>query len=424
MLKRAFWSPWKLEKYQNENLRKVVRYAYANVLFYRRKFREAGIKPEDVKTVSDLSKLPIIRRRDIRENLRDFISRKYDMTSLKMLRTSGSTGQPLFLYISSTENYFRKAKHLRANITCGQKPWDKWVVITSPHHFGEVSKLQRTLGIYAPVSVSVFEDVKQQVSILEKIKPDILDGYSSSLYLLAKELKGCGHKGIKPKFIIGGAELIDSSQIKLIEEVFNVPFYDQYACIEVERIAWQCPERIGYHLDADTVIIQFVDEDGEEVSLGETGEIVCTSLFNFAMPLIRYAVGDIGTPNNERCTCGRSFPLMKMVEGRKDSLIFLSDGRILSPRVFTIAISTFRFYKVIDQYRIVQRKKDLFEIFVKIKDNAVNVDVFERELVKHLRKTINIPADLADFKINFVEKIPLDKSGKFTIVISELSKSV
>lgn len=424
MMKRAFWPKDRLEKHQNKMLEQIVRYAYTKVPFYHKKFREASIKPEDVRTVEDLNKLPIIKKSEIRENLGDVISRDYNIANLKMLRTSGSTGQPLFLYISDSENEFRKAKHLRANISCGQKPWDRWVTITSPHHFGEASKIQRILGIYAPIPISVFDDVAQQVSAIERINPDILDGYSSSLFLLAKEVKRKGVEIIKPKFIIGGAELIDNSSIRFIEKVFDAPLYDQYACIEVERIAWQCPERVGYHLDADTVIVQYVDDDGEEVSSGESGEIVCTSLFNFAMPLIRYAVGDVGKPSNEECPCGRTLPLMKVVEGRKDSILVLPDGRLVSPRAFSVAVSTFKFYEYIEQFRIVQKKKDFLELFIKMKDFDVNRDMFERELVSHLRRTINIPIDLVDFKVNFVDKISLDESGKLMIVVSELSKSV
>jgi phenylacetate-CoA ligase len=422
-MKRAFWPSVKLEKYRNESLKKVIKYAYDKVPFYHMKFRKLGIKPEDIKTVDDLNKLPIIRKNEIRENLKDFISSDYDFNSLRVIRTSGSTGQPLSIYISGVENEFRKAKHLRANISCGQKPWDKWVTITAPHHFGEATKLQRLFKFYAPIPISVFEDVGRQVSLLEEMQPDILDGYSSSLFLLANEVKRRGIKTIKPKFIIGGAEMISDLSVKWVEDAFNAPFYDQYACIEVERIAWQCPERTGYHIDADTLIVQFVDDNGEEVSPGESGEIICTSLFNFAMPLIRYAVEDFGRPSDESCSCGRTLPLMKIVEGRKDSIIALPDGRLISPRVLSIAVSTFKFYNCIEQFRIVQKRKDFFEVYIRTRDVKIDKSIFEEELIKHLIKTLKTPNGLINFKVEFVENIPLDKNGKLRIVVSEISKS-
>jgi len=424
LMRSAYWSNKKLESYQNKKLKEIFSYAYRNVPFYHRKFRQLGITPCDFRGKADLNKLPIITKDEVKRNLSEMISREYNRKNLRSVSTSGSSGKPLSIYLSGAENEFRKAKHLRANISCGQKFYHRWVTITSPHHFGEATKLQKLLGVYVPIPISVFSDISFQIETLKKIKPHVLDGYSSTLLLLAKEIARRGSKPFNPLFIIGGAELIDEASRSFIEEVFEAPLYDQYACVELERIAWQCPERVGYHIDSDTIIVQFVDKNGEEVCPGEKGEVVCTSLFNFAMPLIRYAVGDVGTPSDDECPCGRSLPLMKVVEGRSDSLLFLSDGRVLSPRVFTIAVSMFKFYKIIDQYRIVQRRKDFFEVFVKMKCSDLNKDLFERELVDHLRRTIHIPVDLACFRVNFVEEFPLDKSGKFTIVVSELQKSV
>src|SRR4030042_865218 len=227
MMKRAYWDHDKLRDYQNEKLRQAVKYAFSS---------------------------------------------KFDMASLKVQRTSGSTGQPLHIYITGRENEFRKAKHLRAQMALGQKPWDKWVTITSPLHFTETTKLQRMLGFYGIYAVSVFDDIATQISKIERLRPDVLDGYSNSILLLAKEMRRKGLNTIRPKFIVSGAELIDGSSRKFVEEVFGVPFYDQYACVELERMAWQCREKDGYHIDADSIIMQFVDQNDEEVSLGEKGE--------------------------------------------------------------------------------------------------------------------------------------------------------
>jgi len=348
-----------LKKHQNKGVRRIVRYAYDHVPFYHDMFRKEGIKPSEIRTVSDLNKLPIMRREEIRKNIDRMISKEYDITRLKMLRTSGSTGKPLFFYISGSEDEFRKAKHLRANISCGQRLRDKWVLICTPLHFGVATRLQRLLGVYVPTPVSVFNDVGSQISIVEELKPDILDGYSNSLLLLAKEVEKRGRETFKPRFIIGGAELSENSSRQFIEKVFDAPFYDQYACDEMERIAWQCKEKNEYHMDTDSIIVQFVDGDGEEVSSDERGEIVCTSLFNYAMPFIRYAVGDVGVPSNEECPCGRTLPLMKLVEGRADSFIFFPDGRVLSPMALNAVGEMFKFHNNIDQYRIIQRKIDL-----------------------------------------------------------------
>lgn len=379
------------------------------------------IKPGDIRTVKDLDKVPIVKKDEIRKNFREAVSKNFDVRRLKELRTSGSTGYPLFFYVTKAEDEFRKAKHLRANISCGQKPRDKWVTITSPLHFAETPKLQRLIGLYAVTPLSVFDDVATQVSKIERLSPDILDGYSNSILLLAKEVEKRGLKTIKPKFLITGAELIAKSSREFIEDVFDASLYDQYASVELERMAWQCREKSEYHIDADSVVMQFVDEDGEEVAPGEEGEIVCTSLFNHAMPFIRYALDDIGVlSENTECACGRTFPLMKVMEGRKTSLLSLPGGRVLGPFAFMLAVWTFKHYDCIDLFRIIQKRKDLLVFRLKTKDCGSDEKKIEKELVTHLRRVLSISEDEVAFEIEFVDDIPLDKSGKFKIVVSEL----
>lgn len=421
-IKRAYWRPEEMRRHQEKSLRKVVRYAYENVPFYHRKFKEWKVNPYEINSIEDLNKIPITEKAELRSNLTSAISREFSTSSLRMLSTSGSTGKPLKVFISKKEDLVRKIKHVRANMSCGQKFWDKWAAITSPSHFSEVSSLHKKVGFFSPIFISVFESTEAQLSKIEKIKPDVLGGYSSALLLLAKESEKRGSNEIKPRIIFSGAELLDNKSRLLIEKAFDAPVYDQYAIIELERVAWQCYEKEKYHMDADFIITQFIDENCEEVSAGERGSIVCTSLFNYAMPFIRYAVGDIGVPSDEVCSCGRSLPLMEVIEGRKDSLLFLPDGRILSPRTMTIIMNSFELSRFIDQFRIIQRNPSLINLYVKMKENEKIDELnFERKLLAHIRRNLNLSASEGFLEIEFVKDLPLDKSGKFASVISELN---
>jgi phenylacetate-CoA ligase len=410
--------------HQNKCLRSVVKRAYDSVPFYRRKFDAVGVKPEQIKTVEDLSKLPLVSKSEIRQSPEDIISTDYSIDSLRVLSTSGSTGQPLRVLISKEEDGFRKAKHLRANLSCGHKFYNRWLTVTSPSHFSEVGGIQKLLHFYSPNFVSVFWDVDRQLSAICEFKPQVLDGYSSSLALLAREVKKKGVSGINPRIIFGGAELVDSISRSTIEEVFEAPFYDQYATIEFERMAWQCPERSGYHIDADSLIMEFLDSKGDEVSAGESGEIVCTSLFNYAMPLIRYKVGDFGVPSGEECPCGRALPLMSRIEGRSDSLILLPGGRALSPRTITVAMGSFHLNKYIEQFRIVQERIDRIEIDLKVEDSSVDKRIIERDLIVHFKAMLGIEGDSVTFNVVFVDDIPLNKNGKLKIIESKLDLSI
>lgn len=422
VMRHIGWSRDTLLRHQVIELKRVIKNAYDTVPFWRHKFKESGLKLGDVRTLSDLNKLPIIRKDELKRNVSQMISTKFDKNKLRKIYTSGSTGQPLTLYISSIEDEFRKARHLRANIVCGQRMRDRWVVITSPYRFEKTLRLSRLLRIYSMNTLSVFEEPSKQLALVEKMKPDVLEGYSSSLYLLAKEAEKQGVETIKPRVMFSGAELIDDSYRRFIEKVFDAPLYDQYAANEFERMAWQCPEKTGYHIDADALIIQFVDKNGEEVSQGERGEIVCTSLFNYAMPLIRYAIGDMGTSSGEDCSCGVPFPLMKMIEGRSNSVLFLPDGRPVSPLAFICAVQLFRLFEHIEQWRVVQKTLDSFRIDIKKTDETVDERAMESELASHIRKVLDLGSEI-EIEVYFVDNFQLDKSGKLRKVVSKLGGS-
>ena len=423
--RRLHWESQKLENYREKRLRQIVRYAYRNSPFYRKKMKSAGVKPSDIETLGDMGKLPIVTKADIRKNLDEIISVNFRKQRLINLSTSGSTGNPLTLVISDAEDEFRKAGHLRANIVCGQKMRDRWATIAGSQFNEETSspaKLQRFLRFYLLHRVPVFSKVQNQIAFLEKLGPQVLEGYSSSLLLLAKEVNKIGLKTIKPRIMFSGAELIDDYSRAFIEKTFGAPLYDHYATIEFERMAWQCPDKGEYHVNADSLIMEFVDEKGAEVSSGESGAIVCTSLFNYAMPLIRYAVGDIGVPSDNECSCGIRFPMMKMLEGRKDSIVLLPDGRLISPRALTVVMRQFDLYHDIDRFRIVQKDVGLIEILVKLVPTASEPDLFSEKLAVHFEQLLKATKSGAKIIVKIVDDMPLDKSGKLMAVSSEIKK--
>ena len=422
LLRHTHWSRQKLLNYQNKKVREIVKYAYEHVPFYHEKLRKAGLKPEDIKTVEDLNKLPITRREELQKNSDKLISMEFNARRLKVVSTSGSSGKPLFTYLTGKEEEFRQAKLLRPHIICGQKPRDRWVLLGPPHHIKKLNWVQRVFGLYAPRFVSLFDPVPVQLSKIRLLNPDVLDGYPTSLYLLAQEYEREGGNGIKPRFLMGGAELLDDPSRRLIEETFNAPYYDQYASEELQMIAWQCPQKNGYHVDADTVVLQVVDEDGLEVAPGERGEIVCTSLFNYAMPFLRYALDDIGIlAKDDDCSCGIKFPLIQLVAGRKDSIVTLPDGRKVHALVFGWLMEFYKFYRYILQYRIIQTKVDSLKVLIKKKNENCDETEMKNELISHMRKMLNISEDELNIEVEFVEEMPLDKSGKFRKVISEVT---
>jgi phenylacetate-CoA ligase len=421
-LRRLHWSKSRLKEYQDRRVRAIVRHAYDFVPFYHDRFKRCGISPCDVKTVEDLNKLPILRKEDLRNvDVSNLISREHSLARLKGYQTSGSSGKPFRVFLSNIEGEWRKAIYLRANVSCGQRPRDCWAFVTAPHHFGDTTNIQRRIGVFAQTLIPLFAQPSRQLQFLRSVDPDILDGYSGAILLMAKEAKRSGANDVHPRVVFGSSDSIDLPSRKFIESVFVSKYLDQYGCAEVNRMAWQCPEQRGYHLDVDSVVTQFIDASDMEVSEGEKGEIVITSLYNFAMPLIRYHLGDVGEPSQETCSCWRTFPLMKSVQGRKDSFVNLPDGRLISPYALSVGLRFFRFFDSIDQFRIIQKRRDFFVVYLKMNCEVANKELLVKELSAYLTSLLEAEDLGLVFDIKLVDNIPLSKTGRLGAVFSEVS---
>ena len=155
---------------------------------------------------------------------------------------------------------------------------------------------------------------------------------------------------LKPGTIFSTADLLDRGTRQLIESVFEVPVVDLYGSLEFGYMAWECSEHQGYHLNMESVVMEFL-RDGHRVSNGESGEVVCTSLHSYAMPLIRYRLGDLCVPTDARCPCGRGLPLMTLIAGRANDTVKLPGGRIVTPQA--LADVMVEFAGMIHQFRII-----------------------------------------------------------------------
>ena len=424
-LQRLRWSRDGIAEFQDKQLRSIITNAFENVPFYRRLFASKGIYPSDIQGVRDLHKIPIINKGIMRKcPVKDLVSKNYDLTRLKTISTGGSTGQPFTVYISQKEDAWRKAIYLRANIACGQKPRDTWVAIIDPQYSSGINRPQKFLGLYYRDIVPVTLPKTVQYQTIGKINPDILDGFPNSLSLLAREKQKRDDKKIRPRLIFGSGELVSKDSIDYIEKTFSAPYLDQFGCTEIDRSAWQCIKRQGYHLDCDSVVTQFVDVDGNEVSSNETGEIVYTSLFNYAFPIIRYNVEDVGIRTEDECSCGVNLPIVKVVEGRSNSFLVFPDNNIVSPMRFIEVLGAFKLEKEIDQYQIVQKTRT--EIHIYIKKTSVEVD--EEAIVNLLKNNINrgfhdfaSSLNQINFETIFVEDMARTARGKFNVVVNNVN---
>ncbi len=168
-------------------------------------------------------------------------------------------------------------------------------------------------------------------------------------------------------------------------------------------------------MNVDSTVFEFVKE-GESVSLGESGEILCTDLINYAMPLLRYELGDVGVPVEDCCSCGIRLPLMKRLTGRTDDFLIALDGRRISPLIF--GPFPFENMERIRQFRVIQERKDRIRFQLVLKGTFPNSEQIFGEAEKKLERLLGIGIHV-DFDI--LDSIQRDPCGKLRKVISRVS---
>lgn len=189
---------------------------------------------------------------------------------------------------------------------------------------------------------------------------------------------------------------------------------DQFGCLELNRTAWECNEHSGYHIDVDAIVMEIVKGD-ETVSSGELGEVTYTGLYNYAMPLIRYKVGDLAIKSDELCPCGRGLPLLEKVEGRTGDLMYGPNGRVFSPMIW---YNLMRRIPGIEQYKIIQEKRDLIRVLL-VKDTKFSEETLvktEHDIKEDMGENVNV-------QIELVDEISRDASGKLRFIISKVNEN-
>jgi phenylacetate-CoA ligase len=412
LCRSQWWRVKQLQALQARKLRAIVRHAYYTVPFYHRRFRSVGLRPDDIRTVSGLSKLPRTTRQDIIEHFpKDIVARGTNVKNCLHRRTSGSTGTPVEIVFNDDDQAFRQAIFYRAMFACGLRLRDK-LATGSLHPEGAATWFQR-MGFLRRRNIHSKTPLGESSAILRAYQPDGLYFFASYLHELAQAVAQGAIGELHPRLVFSHGELLDGKTRQLVNTVFRTQMFDTYGSSEFIRLAWECPAHSGLHSDIDGYVLEFL-EDGEPVSLGERGEIVVTSLHATAMPLLRYAIGDYGVPVDDACPCGRGLPLMKHLEGRVDDFLLLPDGRLVPPR--RIAVTVWQIPGVAG-FRVMQPATD--RIIVEFTPSEDYSETTQETIVETVRDVYG--QDL-QVKALVVDGFRADTSGKIQKVTSAVSK--
>jgi phenylacetate-CoA ligase len=415
-----WWNTDNLRRYQVKALNQLLTHAYRNVSYWTDRFDALGVKPGDMRGLEDLCRLPITEKSDIRANKDRMIASNWrGKTWTKS--TGGSTGVPLELDYTPESYDWRVACSKRGYswaMGCedGKKQAYIWGVA-----IGKVSrwkKLKEDLH-HAVLRQKYFncfgfdaERMGQCLDSLNKFQAEYIIGYTNPLYEFARFVNRTGRAAFAPKAVLCAAEKLHPFQREVLESVFNCPAFNTYGSREFMLIAAECEKHEGLHVSMENLIVEVIKEDGSPAMPGETGDLIITDLHNYGMPFIRYRIGDMAVATDHVCSCGRGLTLLADVVGRSLDVIRTRDGRNVPGEFFPHLMKEF---KGIDRFQVIQDEIDHLE--VKIVKNAAFSDgeynFIRNEIVKVVGGGMRI-----DY--SFVASIPLTRTGKFRVTISEI----
>lgn len=416
--------PDKIKAFQEKQLRKLINHVYYHVPYYQEVFAKNNLRVEDIKTIDDLAKLPIIDKHIVRENLfLGMMSDSHNKSIIQKATTSGSTGEPFFTYVEKKQIEMRWAATLRSVEWTGYqfgdrqlRLWHKYLGLSKRQIVREVLDAKLTRRGFIPAYEMDEAGLEKFMAKVNQSRPVFMDGYAESFNFIARYLKKKSYNGFRPKAIMTSAQSLPDDSREIIEKTLGTQVYDKYGAREFGGgLAYECGAHQGHHIVAECAIIEVV-KDGKPVAPGEMGEVVITDLTNYAVPLIRYRLGDLAVQMDptQKCPCGRGLPRLGKIEGRIQATIIGAEDRFVPGSFFARLFADYEY--AIRQFQVVQEKPGFLEFRI-VKAPLFNdqtMDPIIAETKKHLGENLNIT-------VTFIDNVELGRTGKRQHSVSKVN---
>jgi phenylacetate-CoA ligase len=418
------WPVERLLQHQLRQLGLVIDHALFTVPFYGKRLARAGYRGGAVMNLEQLRALPLLTRRDIQDAGAGLHSTMLppQFGEKQEFRTSGSTGQPVMVLRTAVDNLIWQANTLRdhywhqrdQSLTLAAiRKFAAGVVVPADgavlHGWGSASDAVRVTGHSAVFNVG--SNVNAQADWLKKIAPGYLLTYPSNLQALLTHFDEHGETLPGLRAVLTVAETVGSELRSSCRRVLGVDIEDVYSTQEFGYLALQCPVSGQYHVMAESALVEVLDSSGNPCKAGDTGRLVVSSLHNFAMPLIRYELGDyavVGDP----CPCGRTLPTLARIAGRERNMVRLPDGGMHWP-VLT-RVHRCREIAPVRQFQLIQHDLRNAEARL-VCDRALTADE-ESRLSAVFREALGHPFEI---RFTYYEgELPRGPNGKLEEVLS------
>ena len=412
-----WWPPDVVREHQFRQLQALLSHARGTVPFYHDRLREAGFAPDRPLTADTWARIPVLERAEVQAAETALLSTRVPAAHGKTyaLSTSGSTGRPVTVTGTAVVQAFWRAFTLRDHLWRRRDITKKLAVIRALSEGKAAYPKGAHARYWGPSTASAFPNGpsavlsitttgENQALWLERENPEYLLTYPSILLQLARH---CRERAIALPNLRGAETFSEALQPEVRDacrEAWDVPVADLYSANEVGYMALQCPNHEHYHVQAESALVEILNDRGEPCGPGETGRVVVTPLHNFAMPLIRYEIGDYAEVG-EPCSCGRGLPVLRRIVGRTRNLLTLPSGDILWPSFPTglfLAVAPVR------QRQLIQRRPDEIEVVLAV-DETLTAEQEDR-LREALNKRLGHPFA---YRFTYVDEIPRSAGGKF-----------
>lgn len=405
---------------QNRRLRLMIAHAYNNVPYYRELFNQMGLSPKDINKPDDLQRLPILEKSMLRERPDGLLAQNMSKSKYILQNTSGTTGTPLNLYNTLDGLRYSHALEFLVRHVYGVFLKSKQASligrIVIPYHQKQPPfwRFNPWLNQYLFSSYHMNEvNLPHYIDKLVEFQPEEIVGYPSSLYVLARFIVENNITTVRPKAVFGNSEPILAYQREVMEKAFQCPVREWYSSTEQAFFAFECPHG-NYHIFHPYGVVEIVDDTGHVLRDGTPGQLICTGLTNYAMPLIRYRIGDSATVGSIECPCGNKGKVFTTIVGRTDDILVTPDGNYIG-RLDPV----FKGLNGIQECQIIQKAIDTF--LVKLVKDLTFTKNDEKMLISSLIARIGSDNKI---EIAYVDAIPREENGKFRAVISEIKAGI
>ena len=392
----------KIRELQSKRLVEQFKYVYDNVEYYRNRCKEAGVTPDDIKSIDDLDKIPFTCKDDLRATYPYGLFAVPRKEVVRIHASSGTTGKQIVVGYTKGDLDIWDDCAARQLVAVGADEDD---IVQDAYGYGLFTGGFGIHGGATKLGCQVIPissgNTQRQITFMQDLKSTVLCCTPSYAAYLGETLKEMGltPKDIYLKAGIFGAEPWTEEMRRDIEKSLGLKAYDIYGLTEVlgPGVAFECSEQAGMHVNEDHFIIETINpETGKRVPDGEKGELVFTALTKKAFPLMRFRTKDIGVLNVEKCKCGRTFVRMSKPMGRTDDMLIIRGVNVFPSQIEEVLLKQ----GYAPNYQIIvgrENNTDTFEVKVemtpeKFSDVIAEVKAQETKLENALLTILQIKA--------------------------------